>query len=500
MTIDEIEGALEPDEGEVTVEGSFGLTDEPEKIEDTGDVDHTDLLKLYLREASGSTMLTAEGEVAAAKRIERARIRLMKLLSRSLVVAEYCLHLRQTIGRGLESPADVIEKASIGANAATPVAELADPALAQVEFKYRDMFSQTVASCRQRSRRKGVNQIAHLRRQAGLSRSIRSITFTPAAERRLVALVEAAGSIAKLRTAIIPYNRTEPGRIARLAANPQDDFCLEPCVTRIIASGIASPREFINLSQIVTAAVDEMNAAKQKMTESNLRLVISVARQFSRRGLPFLDLVQEGNVGLMRAVEKFDWRRGFRFSTYAMWWIRQSMSRALDTQSRVVRLPASELTLINKASRASRAIREETSAEATGDQIAERLAVEPCRVSEALGFAQHTLTLDVPANDNGETAVNFIDDGDYANPFNAALNWSRRSTIQRALAQLAPREAKILKMHYGLEAGSTPRTLEEIGQDLSVTRERVRQIEAGALAKLRELEVGSTLREFLTFA
>jgi RNA polymerase primary sigma factor len=285
-----------------------------------------------------------------------------------------------------------------------------------------------------------------------------------------------------------------------LTPNLQDDFCLEPCATRIIANGLASARELINLAQKVTAAVNEMNAAKQKMTESNLRLVISVARQFSRRGLPFLDLVQEGNVGLMRAVEKFDWRRGFRFSTYAMWWIRQSMSRALDTQSRVVRLPASELTLINKASRASRAIREETSAEATGDQIAERLAVEPHRVNEALGFAQHTLTLDVPANDNGETAVNFIDDGDYANPFNAALNWSRRTAIQRALAQLAPREAKILKMHYGLEAGSTPRTLEEIGQDLSVTRERVRQIEAGALAKLRELEVGSTLREFLSFA
>jgi len=502
MTIDEIDGSLEPEESEVSGEDLFGSTDEQEKIEDRGDVDHTDLLKLYLREASRSSMLTADGEIAAAKRIERARLRLMKLLSRSLVVAEYCLHLRQTFGRGVESPADVIETATIGGNptASLPVSELADPALARIEFAYSDLFTTTVASVRQGSRRRRVNKTAQLRKAVVLYRAIRSITFTPGAERRLVTLVEAAGHLASHTSANSFRSRTESSGAVRLAANSQDDFCLESCVTRIIGSGLASHRELINLSQGVTAALNEMNAAKQKMTESNLRLVISVARQFARRGLPFLDLVQEGNVGLMRAVEKFDWRRGFRFSTYAMWWIRQAMSRALDTQSRVVRLPASELTLINKASRVSRAIREETSAEATGDQIAERLAVEPYRVSEALGFAQHTLTLDVPANDNGETAVNFIDDGDYANPFNAALNWSRRTVIQRALAQLAPREAKILKLHYGLEAGSTPRTLEEIGQDLSVTRERVRQIEAGALAKLRELEVGSTLREFLTFA
>jgi RNA polymerase primary sigma factor len=276
-----------------------------------------------------------------------------------------------------------------------------------------------------------------------LSRSIREIVFTPAAERRLTALVE---------------------------------------------------------SKKAEAALNELNLAKQQMTEANLRLVISVARQFTRRGLPFLDLIQEGNVGLMRAVEKFDWRRGFRFSTYAMWWIRQSMARALDTQSRIVRLPASELTLINKVARASRSIREETYSEATSDQIAQKLEVDSEKISEAIGFAQQAVTLDVPANDNGETAVNFIDTGDTGNPFIAALSWSRRTAIQRALAQLTPREAKILRMHYGLDAGSEPRTLEEIGQDLSVTRERVRQIEAGAFAKLRELEMGDTLREFLTVA
>jgi RNA polymerase sigma factor (sigma-70 family) len=488
MISDEIERTFENDQNETTGGDSFGSGD---LQEDAADIDRTDLLKLYIREASRSSMLTAEGEVAGAKRIERARNRLAKLLSRSPIVAEYCLYLRQVFREGRETAADVIEQATAGgASRSLPVSELADPALAVIELRYRDISSPEPRSGRPRARKTNLTRATNVRAQVRLSRSIRAITFTPAAERRLVALLERASQLVGARS-IVP---------APQAAHENQDFDLESAVGGIVSSGLASPSDLLKLSRKAAAAINELNTAKQEMTEANLRLVISVARQFSRRGLPFLDLVQEGNVGLMRAVEKFDWRRGFRFSTYAMWWIRQSMARAVDTQSRIVRLPASELALINKASRASRTIRDETSAEATGDQIAERLDVEPDRVNEALGFAQHTVTLDVPANDNGETAVNFIDDGDYANPFNAALDWSRRSAIQRALAHLTPREAKILKMHYGLDAGSTPRTLEEIGQDLSVTRERVRQIEAGALAKLREHEMGSTLREFLSFA
>ncbi|HKG23855.1 MAG TPA: sigma-70 family RNA polymerase sigma factor [Blastocatellia bacterium] len=476
--------------------------------EEADDIDRTDLLKMYLREASRAPMLDAAGEVKAARRIERARFRLMKRLSRSPVVAEYCIYMRDALSKGEESAAEVIERIpglETEGNS-LPLATLAERVLADVGDAYgnfsgveggREGTRRQLRNGRARRGRKAPGRESRARKLVQLSRAIRAIVFTPATERRLAALVDSAGRLSRQL-----ISAEGSGRKARAGVVPAQTSGVNPeaIVPEIIEKGLAQPSDLVRLAGRVSLALQELSAAKQQMTESNLRLVISVARQFTKRGLPFLDLIQEGNVGLMRAVEKFDWRRGFRFSTYAMWWIRQSMARALDTQSRTVRLPASELSLINKVARAARAVGEDTSSGPSKAEIAERLKINADRVNEALGFAQHAVTLDVAANDNGETAVNFIDAGESANPFMAAFDRSRRDAIQRALAQLTPREAKILRMHYGLDAGSEPRTLEEIGQDLSVTRERVRQIEAGAFAKLRELEEGQTLKEFLTVA
>ncbi|HVF91275.1 MAG TPA: RNA polymerase sigma factor RpoD/SigA [Blastocatellia bacterium] len=492
---------------EMTIEES-GLEDEVDEGlqdhegEEAEDIDRTDLLKMYLREASRAPMLDAAGEVKAARRIERARFRLTKLLSRSPLVAEYCIYMRDALSKGEESAAEVIERIpglETEGNS-LPLATLAEKVLADVGEAYGNISGVEGSGGRLRNgraKRASKARGGRARRLVQLSRAIRAIVFTPATERRLAALVDSAG---RLSRQLIAMEASGAKARPRVVSTHSPGIDPEEVVPEIIEKGLAKPSDMVRLAGKVSLALQELSAAKQQMTESNLRLVISVARQFTKRGLPFLDLIQEGNVGLMRAVEKFDWRRGFRFSTYAMWWIRQSMARALDTQSRTVRLPASELSLINKVARAARSVGEDTSSGPSKAEIAERLQIHADRVNEALGFAQHAVTLDVAANDNGETAVNFIDAGESANPFRAVFDRSRRDAIQRALAQLTPREAKILRMHYGLDAGSEPRTLEEIGQDLSVTRERVRQIEAGAFAKLRELEEGQTLREFLTVA
>ena len=539
MTADDLEDVLDRLEGaNISVAetdaqlleraSQLALDEEPNSEDDEDDDIDLDLsagaldksndpVRLYLREMGIVPLLTREGEVTIAKRIERGQIKTRKAISRSPIAIERLLKIGDDLANGKASIRETVafsEQAEISLeeDKAEEYLRWTLEGIGNIRQSYgaalkswaalrkeQGIAKPTVKGKKPKKLLRLTRQTARLRLE--VAQEIKNLNLTEHSMQVMISAIrKVVEEIQKSEKAIKKAKdklAKKPAAATKRELNAQVNESKK--VLAEVEEKFHLPTVEIKRSyQTISVGEFETNKAKRELVEANLRLVVSIAKKYTNRGLQFLDLIQEGNIGLMKAVDKFEWRRGYKFSTYATWWIRQAITRAIADQARTIRIPVHMIETINKLIRTSRLLVQELGREPTSEEIAKRMDIPVSKVRKVLKIAQEPISLETPIGEEEDSHLgDFIEDKSILNPAESVTFSNLREITDEVLATLTPREEKVIKMRFGLGNTGSEHTLEEVGQHFAVTRERIRQIEAKALRKLRHPSRSRRLKAFL---